>query len=313
MKVLDRDTVDMDDMIDDEVHQRHHAPRRVRMVELSKITIPIEYQRRFDQKRAETIAAEFNEESCNVLTVALRTNGDLVATEGQHRLWALKELGYKFWPCWVVEGKTLAQEAGIWVNMNVRRKQPTSPDTWKARRTEQDPIVLAIEDIIHDLGLEINEENSKAWNVIRASSAVERIYRGVGRRALVTTLRTVMEAWPQQADAFRGPVLLGVASFLTYYKDDREFNHSELSTKLAAVPIRKLLQRGTELAGIGGGSGAGSGGKTTLAWAPGMVKAIVGVYNHRRSKHMLEDPTVRGWKAVTAREIARHNKTPYAP
>jgi len=264
----------------------------IKRIRLSSIT-GASYQRKFSQRKANAIADDFRPEECGVLIVTDQNDGTYSGTEGQHRLWALRELGYDEWPCQVLPPRTLANEARVFVDVNSNRTALAGADKWRARRMARDPIVLEIEDVVHSLGLVIDQDAHRSWRVIRATSALERAHRMGGASLLEDVLRTIGNAWPEDDEAFKANVVLGLASFLIYYRDTEQFRRGDLVGKLAAVPLRKMLQRASVL-----GVGAQTAGSGEYAASPGMVRAMVEAYNFKRRTHLIEEPTLKGWHQV---------------
>jgi len=278
------------------------APLDIRMVSLSKIIIPTEYQREFKPSKAKAIADDFKAEECGVLPITERNDGTFAATDAQHRIAALRMMGVEEWLCLVMPPRPLAEEAQVFVDLQRKRTNLTGRDLWRARRAAKDPVVLDIEEVVHELGLEIEIQKKKSWRSIQATGALERIYESMGRNHLRDVLRTVGNAWPEDPDAFKSVVLLGTASFLFYYENDPIFRRSEVVDKFSNWPIRRVLQRASELTGItGGGFQVRYGGKkssVSFAWSPGMVRTLVQAYNFKRSTRQIEEPTLKGWRAI---------------
>lgn len=267
----------------------------IRVIQLSSIT-GAGYQRQFRQAKAEAIASDFREEECGVLVVTDQGDGTFTGTDGQHRLWALRKLGYTEWPCQVLAQRSLAREARTFVDVNTKRTALVGADRWRARRMAEEPLVLEVEAIVKSLGLVIDQDAHGDWRIIRATAALERVHRTIGADHLADTLRVIGNAWPGDLDAYKADVILGVSSFLIYYANDRHFMRGELVGKLSAVPLRTLLQRAAL-------SHANPSGAAEVAASPGMVRALVGAYNHRRRTHLLEEPTLSGWRTVS-KELA---------
>ena len=266
----------------------------VETIDLSLIT-GAGYQRRFNKRKAQEIADDFHPEECGVLVVTDQGDGTYTGTEGQHRLWALRFLGYTEWPCQVLAPRALSDEARVFVDVNTKRTALVGADRWRARRMAHDPAVLEIESLVRGLGLVIDQDAHRNWRVIRATSALERVYRTAGPSHLEEVLRIIGNAWPEDELAFKADVILGVASFLVYYRDAKDFKRSDLVDKLAAVPLVTMLQRASVL-----GSGKANSASGEFSFAPGMVRAIVNAYNYKRRTHILEEPTLKGWHMVRA-------------
>lgn len=275
-------------------------------IKLDKIT-DASYQRGFNAAKAKAIAADFKAEECGILVVTDQGDGTFSGTDGQHRLWALRSLGYESWPCQVMSVRPLEDEARVFVDINSKRTALAGADKWRARRMAQDPVVLAVEDTVWSVGCTIEHHNSghSNWRAIRATNSLERVYAAHGANHLADVLRIAGNAWPEDRQAFSAPIILALSSFLTYYSDDPAFHRGELVDKLARIPVRAIFQE----AGLGSGMNA-SGSQTSnsnIAWSPAVVAIFVNLYNYKRRTHLLEMPTQKRWAALSR---ARRTETP---
>lgn len=253
------------------------------------------YQRMFKPKKAQAIATDFHPEECGVLVVTDQGDGTYACTDGQHRLAALLANGYTEWPCQVMSVRELPAEARTFVDVNTKRTGLYGADAWRARRMAKDPVVLDVEDVAKSLGIVVEHGSHRSWRTLRATRSAERILSTYGRDHLAEVFRVAGNAWPEDMDAFKSEVILGLASFLAYYENDPVFHRSELVPKLARLPMATFLQRAGAYGKAGGGAGS-----TLRAWEPGVVKVIVEAYNHKRSTLLLEEPTLKGWRTLAA-------------
>jgi hypothetical protein len=278
------------------------SPLDIRMVDLADIIIPTEYQREFNQAKADKMIENFKEEKVGVLPLTDRGEGKFAATDAMHRIYVLKALGYKQWPAQIMTPRSVAKEARVFVDLQIDRTALTGRSKWRARRVAEEPVVLAVEAVVEGLGLEIAVDKKRTWRAVQATSALEKIYTAMGERMLTDTLRMAGNAWPENKDSFKSPVILGIASFLLYYRDDPTFRRDDVVDKWGSFPLKRILQSASELSSaIGGGSGATYNKGAGLSWSPGMVSALVHAYNYKRSTRQIELPTLSGWKAVNKR------------
>ena len=277
-------------------------PLEIRLIRLDDIITPTEYQRELNQKRVDKMAADFRPEECGVIPVTDRGDGTFAATDGQHRVEMLRIIGIEEWPCHVMERRPIHDEARVFVDLQTERVGLTGRDKWRARRVAKDPIVIGVEEVVTDLGLDVSTGKRTSWRQIQATSALERIYLNLGPRHLAETLRVVGNAWPESMDTFKNPVVLGAASFLYYYRDDPMFRRGEVADKWSAFSLKRIIQHSKELStALSSAASATYSGRSGVSWSPGMVAALVQAYNYKRSTRQIELPTLSGWKAMNKR------------
>lgn len=197
-------------------------------------------QRAYSAKRAAKIAQEFDPDYVGVIHVSERSDGRRYIVDGQHRVGALRILGWldQRVECKVYVGLTLAQEAKLFVHLNnFVRVQPF--DNFMVRITARDPDAVAIDEIVRAAGL-IWALSSTRENSINCVTSLEKLYLGEAFNlkarqpaVLKDTLALLGEAWGMGHDAFRGDVVSGLGAFLLRY--GRAVDKEHLRRKLSAT------------------------------------------------------------------------------
>lgn len=255
------------------------------------------YQRDVDPRRVEKMAAAFDRRLLGVLEVSDRGDGRYAILDGQHRhALVLRVLDETFvLVCQVYEGLTVEDEAGLFHEVNARRKALSFWDKWKSRRTAGDPVVASIEEMLgrHELRVHPAAEDG----CIAATSALEAIVEldGGQVRLLEETVVVLRQAYGNARSAFEGAVMQGVALVLRTY--GAELVISRLVEQLSDLPVRQLRARALALREVQRGT------------LPRLVAAvIVEQYNRGRGPN-LEPFAVRGKLQPAATRAPRESST----
>lgn len=198
--------------------------------------------RPIDERRARRYAANFDIDSLGVIEISRRKDGSNVILDGQHRVEALRFMGWngEKIPCKVFCDLSRVQEARkfLYLNEHVAVK---FIDKFLSRITMKDKIACAIQEIVKQNGYVIDRASRDG--VIVAAKALEDIYvgknqkiRGSNPRALFGTLKAATDAWGRTAHAVNATVLVGIGSFLLRYGEH--------------VKLDRLIER---LKGVSGG------------------------------------------------------------
>lgn len=223
-------------------------PSLVQRVDLAKIHIDHRYQRPLDVERVTRICKEFRTELCGPLLLNLRGNGEMYVIDGQHRLMALLELGYKVADAQLVEVSE-TEEARLFVEAQTRRKIPSAFELHRARVQEGSEVAVAIEKVLKDLGLAVSRSHTP-----RGIAAVGTLYR-VWRLGLPTkrpeehlsiTLKILRDAWDGEGAGFSGPLMLGVS--LIVFANRTGIDVSNLAERLAPHDPKALMRQIAESA-----------------------------------------------------------------
>lgn len=228
----------------------------IEWVPVNEIGIDMSYQRPLSQDKVKVIIAKFNEVAAGVLIVSLRDDGQVVVIDGQHRLEAMKKRGIARAECKVCQGLTVEQEAEIYIYCNTARKQPDSLDVFRARLVRQDPIAMAINDIVEKCGLHIqfhlyrSRGGRRLPNGIWAIQALEDIYKRGKEKVLEEVLTLAIRSWPGEGNALEAKVLLGIAAF--HFKYQGKYSREEFIAKMNITDLKVLYRRAQFWAEAGG-------------------------------------------------------------
>lgn len=245
-------------------------PRYI-VLRAGSLTIDQQVQRPISSVHVNRIIKAFDLRKIGTLLVSKRATGELVVLDGQHRLQALRELGYgdATIKCEVYEGLTTAEEADLFRGRNTI-KVPSAFDRFEKGVLAGDDRCVAIHRVLERHSLRIVRGGTYEGRGVRAVGAVERVY-DMREGLLDLTCGIAVAAWPMNPDATDGKILTGLAIFLDTYWD--EFDHASLVKKLAkyAGGPSSLIANGAALKSLRGSN------------AKGVAEVVREVYNKGRS------------------------------
>lgn len=240
------------DHIDDEppATERRPAPY-ITALPAKRLFADSTYQRDLDELRVQRMVDDFDPTLLGVIEVSARTDGRFAILDGQHRWAAAKEAhpdvhvksGVHL-VCQVHRGLTVEEEARVFYEIDMRRKVLSGWDRWKARRGSGDPVVLAVEAIVHEHGLRIDPAPKDG--VIAATKALEVVYDAGGEALLNNALFVLGRAYGQIRDAYDGTMIQGAALVLDAYDRD-ELDVDRLCAQLQKMPPRQVKARAQAL------------------------------------------------------------------
>lgn len=203
----------------------------------SETTVDYAYQRELDQKRAESMARNFDPKLMGVAVVSRRADGSMVRIDGQHRFAAAIAAGFGDTPFLVeaYDNLTPREEAELFLRLNGGRSPVGAIDKYKARLQAHEPTALEIKQILGRHGLRIAKAPSRG--VIMAVQAVENAYH---HGTLEKVLR-VLVAWLEgDSSAFEGDIIRGMSAFFVAFPDADPMH---MASRLDKYGPPKLLSR----------------------------------------------------------------------
>lgn len=188
---------------------------RLQWVPIAEMRVSPLAQREYRPAKAERMAAAFDLEAIGYPVVSVR-DGHFYIVDGQHRIGALKLIGYgdQNVECEVYAGLDEAGEARLFRRRNDRTAiRPF--DLFKVRITGQDPAACAIDKIVRKEGLRVGQ--SQEDGTIAAVTALEKVY-DKGPDVLCRSLRIIRDSFGGRA--LKGEVIEGVGLVCHKYNGD---------------------------------------------------------------------------------------------
>ena len=188
--------------------------QRIECVPLERI-VTEQYQRILNMKNVAGIVKNFDPAKLGVLVVSHREDGTYAVLDGQHRLTALRRLGYDAANCIVLEGMTIRQEADYFRRQNENKQSLRINDTFNASLWAEDAESLRIKELMDKYGFRHGKSGQPMC--ICAIGALQRILRRFGDRTLELTLACIAATWPHDSTILRGEMLAGLGEFWRRY------------------------------------------------------------------------------------------------
>lgn len=255
-----------------EEHSIRFPTAQVEMIPISKLEIDPRYQRPLDVRRVHAIARDFNPKSFGAIFVSYREALDrYFMYDGQHRKEAVfsrtGDPDFKV-PCFVVRNMTPEEEAEAFYTIATKRTKPHIHTRFKARLFAKEPHAVAIERVLTQEGYRpALGVTAKTAGTVTALDKIEWVYTRGGENALRMVLRIFKQAWPNDVDATRAYMLVGMYLFMRKYFDQIQMDR--LIRKLSEVAAVSVQAQGRLI-------------QTTNQTRPGVAhgQAILNRYNH---------------------------------
>lgn len=255
-----------------------------------ELRVDTRYQRAIRKGRVRRIVKNFRNTGFSFLTLSARDDGTFVVLDGQHRLTAIRELGWGEHPlpCVVYRGLTLEDEAEIFESTQSpsARLSLAPADRFKARLIAKETTALAINATVEAFGYHLNFTGgtTRDPNDIDAISAIEFVWNRHGPGSLSTLLAITRAAFPTSENVhLSGALLAGLSSFLHRYHG-MYFDDRLLFVLRKVTPVHYTEDGKTIRKAIGGG------------FYDAVGRAILKEYNYKLSTNKLPE-----WDAVRIR------------
>lgn len=204
----------------------HPAAPYVLAVPVTDLFVDHTYQRPLDPQRVRTMTESFDPRLLGVIEVSDRGpehHPRYAVIEGQHR-WATvtsrdprASIAAR-----VHSGLSVAEEAELFLGIDIHRRRLSTWNRWKARRAQHDPDVAAIEATVARVGLRVDDAPKDGH--IRCTAMLEKVARSRGGHALLRdSLRLLHDTWGPQQSAYDAPMVGGMAVLLDAFGDDEQF------------------------------------------------------------------------------------------
>ena len=193
--------------------------------ELTFKRIPIEnikyppYQRELKMSKVRKIIEHFIPEIMGVALVSFR-NGDFNCIDAQHRIEALKRMGYKEVWAIVLTGLTYEQECRYFNILNTGRTQLNANQIFHCRVEEKEDVAIALVNLFKKYKYDYNKNGStKDNNLIGAVSKFDKMCKKYGLSMVERVLKILRGAWLGDKDSLTSSIITGMATFLNEHPD----------------------------------------------------------------------------------------------
>jgi hypothetical protein len=202
---------------------------RLQRVPIPQMRVSPQAQRNLNQARVDKLAARFDMEQLGTPVVSHR-DAFFYVIDGQHRIEALKKIGYGTYEaqCWTYQGLTEAGEAAVFLTLNDTLTVGAYL-TFKVAVQAGRPEEADIDRIVRAQGLRVGPDRS--GGTVAAVHALRRVYRRDGPACLARTLRIVRGAYGETG--MEGSVIDGVS--LVCHRYDGQLDDAQVIAALACA------------------------------------------------------------------------------
>jgi ParB-like nuclease domain len=211
---------------------------------VSSILVDPDVQRTLRKAWAREIADNFDPDRIRVIVVSYRADGKYYVIDGQHRLAALKAMGYdnQLVDCSVFDRRHMSElevkkeDARLFLELNrVLHQAPI--EAFQKAVVAEDPTAVAINRIVVQCGLFVAAGGHQG--AVAAVAALRRVYGGCGTGkntpdVLISTLETIVSAWGRGGANFNQKILNGMG--LVFIKYGKHIDRDSFVKKLSLVP-----------------------------------------------------------------------------
>lgn len=255
------------------------------LINISILVVDSDYQRNVSELKVKNIIKNFSINAFGTIFVNIREDGNYYLVDGQHRVSAAKQMGYKKIPAMITQGLSKAQEAELFLNYQTNRNMPTANAKFKAKIIAKDKKALDIVDILNKNNLKplLHCSGTKEYREkgrIGSIGSLEKVYNyDSGKIYLNKTLEIITESWKIKDNCYEPEALVsdtiqGIGYFL--YKTYKYIDIEKLIKKLKKITPEQLIrEQNRNLIVYGKGK------------APNYARALLEVYNHRTVKKIL--------------------------
>jgi hypothetical protein len=226
-------------MTDGNDRSRVEREARLNWVPISLMAVSPLAQREINNARVDHIVADFDLEQLGAPTVNKRS-GRFYLIDGQHRIEALKAIGYgdQKVQCWTYEGLSEVEEAEKFLKLNdtltVHAMAKFRVGVQAGREVECD-----IDRIVRAQNLRVSAD--KIDGAIQAVGTLRRIYQRSGAKVLSRTLRIVRDAYGDPG--LESAVLDGIGYLCGRYNGELEDEVTVLKLSKAMGGVNGLLNK----------------------------------------------------------------------
>ena len=188
-------------------------------LELKKIPLDniefAEYQREIKPSKVNKIIRNFVPDIMGVGLVSFR-GGKFWGIDAQHRIEALKKMGFTEMLCQVLTGLTYEEECYRFVLLNTGRTQLTANQVFHGRVEEKDKDAMELVEMFRKYRFDYNKNNgTKDDNFIGAVSKFVKMQKKFGMNRVEIVLRVLRNAWYGDKNSLASAIITGISTFLS--------------------------------------------------------------------------------------------------
>ena len=249
-------------------------------VYVSALMIDETYQRHVRDHHVSRIIKNFDPDMFGNLIVSARKGGGMYVVDGQHRVEAVKRMGWRDQrvPCIVYHGMTREEEARAFFYPQSNRVQLIPAERFKARLAAGDESAVNLVRKVESFGYGLNLTSGGSTDnprLIDAIAAIERL-NAAREDVMSEVLTTCRAAWGQDQFKLANTILVGLGRFIYRYWGVYDRNRLTIALR-NSTPVR-VEGDGKDFRKVLGGKGDDATGR-----------AILHLYNHKLQSKRLPD------------------------
>jgi len=199
--------------------ERERFVPEFKWVKLGQLYVDEAYQRPVSYDRIWEIVTNFTWALMEPLWIADRKGkGTLYIVDGRHRFVSACTLGtdkVPELPCSIRRTEGMEEEAGIFLDLQVKRRRMTAAEQFPAKLIRKDPIALDLQKLMTRWGFKVKggfsvASRSASQNEITAIGTLELIYHYGGRQRVDGVLQIIREAWDGKPPSTSQRMLLAI-------------------------------------------------------------------------------------------------------
>jgi hypothetical protein len=239
------------------------------------------YQRGMSEHKLRRISGAWWENGLGTLLVSMRTDGSYWIMDGGHRAEGTKrKRGADFlMDCLVYHGLSINEEARVFAFVNLDRGAVKTGRKYRALFMSGHPEVVAIVDLLDEMGIEHDWERSGDPGVLGCWAALHDVYRAGKSGHLESVLRLIGDSWSFTGLTGQMRFIKGISLFILNHEKDEGWHLPTIRQGLSRLsPENDILVKAKKI------HDAHDANEQQCIY-----RAVHELYNRRRSGHQLED------------------------
>lgn len=228
-------------------------PPRVAIVPLDLIDVDRNYQRPIKERLVKKILTEFRWDKFGAISLSEKPDSRFNVTEGQHR-WtaACRHPEITAVPAVITDQHDTRTEAQAFMAINTDRVPITIVERYWAGLAAGDEKALAVSKVLRSADCDVVPERGYLRpNLTSAIAAIERCLERYGDGATRKALTIIRAAWPDDAKALRGSLIIALARIVRSYSTIQE---SELANAIKLESYAQLAAHAETFKNLSGGT-----------------------------------------------------------
>lgn len=196
------------------------------------------YQRELKMSKVNKIANNFIPDIVGIGLVSFR-GGKFYCLDAQHRIMAMKKVGYKEVICQVLTGLTYEEECRRFNILNTGRTQLTANQVFHCRVEEKEDAAIALVSLFKKYRFDYNKNSgTKTDNLIGAVSKFVAMQKKYGDNMVEKVLRVIRNAWYGDKDSLSSAIITGLS---TFFAENEEIEEITLVKALERIVPSRLI------------------------------------------------------------------------